>query len=157
MYPSYGQENDARRGEHVSIHVSFTLHVLTITAIFTVSSVSGLPPGITDPAGYSTKGGKVKKPRGTVGKGRAPQNKAGTGSFKTFTNCGTYSGVPRMEPYQYALAAHRSDLTSSVPLEKAMGGGRSSTLHRSASAMPASANAAPWGNPYGEDEEEDDE
>lgn len=32
MYPSYGQENDARRGEHVSIHARFTLHVLTIIA-----------------------------------------------------------------------------------------------------------------------------
>ncbi|KAG7562772.1 hypothetical protein FFLO_01833 [Filobasidium floriforme] len=138
MYSSYGQENDARR----------------------VSAVSGLPPGITDPAGYSTKATKTSKKARVSGRSViSSREKSGGSSFKTFTNCAPYSGVPRMEPYQHALVAHRSDLTSSVPLEKAHGSGRPTALHRSASAMPAAvpSNMAPWGNPYGDDDEEDEQ
>jgi hypothetical protein len=159
MYSSYGQENDARRGM-LSQWLSELFTALTHPSRLIVSAVSGLPPGITDPAGYSTKATKTSKKARVSGRSViSSREKSGGSSFKTFTNCAPYSGVPRMEPYQHALVAHRSELTSSVPLEKAHGSGRPTALHRSASAMPAAvpSNMAPWGNPYGDDDEEDEQ
>jgi hypothetical protein len=58
-----------------------------------------------------------------------------------------------MEPYQYALASHRSEMTSSVPLEKAHGLNISGVaVNRSASAMP---QGRAWTDPYDDEDEED--
>jgi hypothetical protein len=121
-----------------------------------------MPPGITDPAGYTsaistkTNAKAPKKSRATAGsKGNVRQNSAG---FRTFTTCApAYGAIPRMEPYQYALAAHRSEHTGSVPLERANGKSRIG-LNRSASAMPAPKGMMkePWADPYADDDEEDE-
>jgi len=118
-----------------------------------------MPPGITDPAGYTSVASNKDNAK-TTKKARPTKNtvRHNSGGFKTFTTCATaYGGVPRMEPYQYALATYRSEHTGSVPLERANGNSRIG-LNRSASAMPAPKGImkAPWADPYADDDEEDE-